>query len=311
MNAPSERNEVDQKAVGIYQKFNVTRTDGKDAPGGKHFGDEYFVLNLTTDKHALRALDAYADSCAEEYPVLATDLCELIGKRAIAANEFITVPEITLPNGIIVPSFQVGKYATAEGLAGMPEITTEHAPWVRINFQEAKEAAARAGYKVLTETQALAIAHDIVQQDINWTGGKVGEGKVYMGIHKGDVGEGQPGTYESDDAEERRWHQLSNGERIYDFAGNVYSWIFDDVQGDEKGLTTKIAVDSPSLTTAPFPSMEKGMGWRPNSEVNWSGDALIRGGCWNSEGYAGVFNLNVGWPVSDYSLVGFRCTKSL
>jgi formylglycine-generating enzyme required for sulfatase activity len=304
MNSPDK---IDQKAIGLYNKFTVTRTDGD--PTGKHANDEYFVLNLTTDKHAIPALAAYAESCAEEYPQLADDLRAKIAHSVTDGNEFVTVPETTLPNGTVVPAFQVGKYATAEGAAGLLIITAEHAPWVEINFEEAKDAAARAGYNLITETQALAIAHDIVNQDINWTGGKVGEGKVYMGLHKGNVSEGQPGSYESDDAEERRWHQLSNGERIYDFAGNVFTWVFDDVQGDGNGLSGKVAEDSPSLATAPFPSMEKGMGWRPDGARDWSGDALIRGGCWDSGSHAGVFRLSDDWPGYRYDSVGFRCTK--
>lgn len=304
MNAPEK---IDQKAVGLYHKFNIARTDGD--PTGRHANDEYFVLNLSTDKHAIPAIAAYAESCADEFPALASDLRAKIANTVTAANEFVTVPEITLPNETIVPSFQVGKYATAEGVAGLPEISAARAPWVEINFEEAKEAAARSGYKLLTETQALAIAHDIVNQDVNWTGGKVGEGHVYMGLHKDNVDEAQAGTYESDDLEERRWHQLSNGERIYDFAGNVFTWIFDDVQGDTNGLTGKIAADSPSLTTAPIPSMEKGMGWRPDGERDWSGDALIRGGFWDSGSRAGVFVLDGDWPDYRGDSVGFRCTK--
>lgn len=304
MNAPEK---IDQHQVGLYNKFIVTRADGD--PTSKHANDEYFVLNLTTDKHAIPALAAYAEACAAEYPKLADDLRAKVAENTTAANEFVTVPEITLPHGAVVPAFQVGKYATAEGLAGMPEISATRAPWVEINFEEAKEAATRAGYKLLTETQALAIAHDIVNQDINWTGGKVGEGHVYMGLHKGNVSEGEPGSYESEDPEERRWHQLSNGERLYDFAGNVFTWIFDDVQGDENGLSGKIATDSPSLTTAPYPICEKGMGWRPDGARDWSGYALIRGGCWRSGSRAGVFYLGSGWPDYRGDSVGFRCTK--
>jgi len=74
MNAVTENASLDQTAVGLYHKFNVTRTDGKDQPGGKHEHDEYFVLNLTTDKNAIPALAAYAESCTEKYPVLAADL---------------------------------------------------------------------------------------------------------------------------------------------------------------------------------------------------------------------------------------------
>ncbi len=59
---------------GLYNKFEVSRTDGASRPGKKHHGCEYFVLDLTHDKHAEAALRAYADSCAADYPLLAADL---------------------------------------------------------------------------------------------------------------------------------------------------------------------------------------------------------------------------------------------
>jgi hypothetical protein len=79
------------------------------------------------------------------------------------------------------------------------------------------------------------------------------------------------------------------------------------VQGDENGLTGKIAADSISLV-APYPSMKKGMGWRPDGERDWPGVALFRGGCWCSESHAGAFSLVDGWPDLRYDDVGFRCT---
>jgi hypothetical protein len=37
-----------------------------------------------------------------------------------------------------------------------------------------------------------------------------------------------------------------------------------------------------------------------------SGNALIRGGYWNSDDNAGVLNLNNYWPDNDNNNVGFR-----
>lgn len=65
---------MSDKKRGLYLKFEVTRTDGSSEPGGKHHGCEYFVLDLTHDKHAKAALLAYAESCELEYPLLAADL---------------------------------------------------------------------------------------------------------------------------------------------------------------------------------------------------------------------------------------------
>lgn len=70
MNATTDKNR------GLYHKFNIERTDGASAPGGKHEGCEYFILDLTHDKHAIAAILAYAKSCRKEYPKLADDLIE-------------------------------------------------------------------------------------------------------------------------------------------------------------------------------------------------------------------------------------------
>jgi hypothetical protein len=62
---------------GIYEKFTVRRNDRTDEIGGKHYGCEYFVLDLTHDPHAKAALRAYADSCESDYSLLAADLRRL------------------------------------------------------------------------------------------------------------------------------------------------------------------------------------------------------------------------------------------
>lgn len=62
------------KGVGLYHKFAVARVDGRSARGEKHFGCEYFVLDLNHDRFASAAIVAYARKCSDEYPELADDL---------------------------------------------------------------------------------------------------------------------------------------------------------------------------------------------------------------------------------------------
>ena len=69
-----EERMIDKHAAGLYRKFEVRRTDGSDAPGGKHEHCEYFVLDATHDPCAIPALRAYANACRAEYPRLAEDL---------------------------------------------------------------------------------------------------------------------------------------------------------------------------------------------------------------------------------------------
>lgn len=61
---------------GLFRKFDVRRVDGSDAPGGKHHGCRYFVLDVDHDQHAVDALIAYANSCEKTHPELARDLRE-------------------------------------------------------------------------------------------------------------------------------------------------------------------------------------------------------------------------------------------
>ena len=65
---------MNDRKHGLYEKFNVRRTDGSSQPGGKHHDCNHFVLDLTHDKHGRVALAAYADSCEREFPQLAADL---------------------------------------------------------------------------------------------------------------------------------------------------------------------------------------------------------------------------------------------
>lgn len=66
-------------ARGLYRKFiPIIRADGQSGVGKKHFGCQYFVLDLTHDPYALHAIEAYSRSCQGEYPLLASDLMEIV-----------------------------------------------------------------------------------------------------------------------------------------------------------------------------------------------------------------------------------------
>jgi hypothetical protein len=225
------------------------------------------------------------------------------------ATPFVSIPATTLPNGTVVPAFRVGRYLCSRGPDGKPTITPDGKPWVEISYHAGRQACADAGYALLTESQALALALQIASVDANWSEGKVGAGDLKQGLRNWTVRAAQPGTFTPSDPIEDRWFALPNGERICDAAGNAYAWIFDDVQGDAAGLVAKkFTKKSPSISTAPFPSLERGMGWYPKAGSEWSGDALLRGGCWLSGSSAGVFRLGGGWPDSEFDYVGFRCT---
>lgn len=71
---------MSDRTTGLYQKFNVTRTDGSSEPGGKHEHCRYIVLDVTHDPSAHEGIKAYAWAVLREgYFDLAIDLFELIG----------------------------------------------------------------------------------------------------------------------------------------------------------------------------------------------------------------------------------------
>jgi hypothetical protein len=87
--ARMEKRMADRKK-GLYDKYKVTRIDGEDrreglrgGPPGRHYGCEYFVLDLNHDPHALPAILAYASSAEEDgYRALAKDLRDKVAELA-------------------------------------------------------------------------------------------------------------------------------------------------------------------------------------------------------------------------------------
>lgn len=70
--APSDEAKKDDR--GLHGKFIVMRSDGRDAPGDKHDGCEYFVLDLTHDEAARSVMPALAAAYEAKRPQLAADL---------------------------------------------------------------------------------------------------------------------------------------------------------------------------------------------------------------------------------------------
>lgn len=109
-----------KRETGIYDKFRVERTDGKSAPGQKHDGCSYFVLDLDHDKFAWPALDAYSTYCEEEFPVLAADLRRITDPNLAAygmeplaeALSRVPVPAATEPDEAVeeIPLQAINRY---------------------------------------------------------------------------------------------------------------------------------------------------------------------------------------------------------
>jgi len=232
-------------------------------------------------------------------------------------NAFIHVPETHLPCGIVVPPFEASQFLCSKAPdSRVPRAASlaSQTPWVRISYLTALAACRAAGWSLITEQQWLAIAHDVTGQNANWTGGAFGEGKLLQGLRKRSVLAPVSGMYQPDDQAETRWKVLSNGERICDFGGNAWSWVYDDLQGGPDGVAGIVEADSPSVMTAPCDPLRSGMGIFPMAGVQrmvWDDRGLTRGGGCRSGKAAGAFALHASFLHGEYVSVGFRATRPI
>lgn len=230
-------------------------------------------------------------------------------------HAFIHVPETHLPCGIVVPPFEASQFLCSKAPdSRVPRAASlaSKTPWVRISYLTALAACRAAGWSLITERQWLAIAHDAAGQNCNWTGGKVGLGKLKQGLRKRSILSPASGMYQPDDKSEARWKTLSNGQKLCDFGGNAWSWVYDDIQGGQEGVTGVVEPDSPSVTTAPCDPRADGMGIFPkagSARLVWDDRGLIRGGGCCSGKDAGAFALYAALLNFQYAMVGFRATR--
>jgi hypothetical protein len=246
------------------------------------------------------------------------NLAEMVSKTAIAAlsrgfpHAFVVVAQTTLMCGTTVPAFAVARWLAARGPDGRILLSATADPWVNIGYLAARAACCESALRLLTESQALAIAQDLARQPVNWSGGAVGVGKLFQGLHLSSFDRPQAACVPAVHQSERRWHMLSSGQRIVDIAGNAFNWVFDDIQGDAAGLVARaFAADSPTVSEAPGATMEHGLGWWPRQGCGWHGRALARGGSWSSQDGSGLFTVIDEKPRAERPYIGFRCTLPL
>lgn len=226
------------------------------------------------------------------------------------ATGYIEIPDTTLPNGSVVPSFVVGQYYCSKASGGKATVSPIDLPWVDITYEEAAIACKRSGGSLITERQCLAIATRIAADPRNWIGG-VESGTLKQGLHNGSVSSPQPGNYTPPDPIEDRWFYVTDNDKICDFAGNIFGWAFDDVQGNRTGVIDRaISAQSISITSAPFPSLQRGMGKMAEPGYDWEGMVMARGGGVNGGDNTGVFRMRACWPTERFDHIGFRMVRS-
>ena len=241
------------------------------------------------------------------------------------------------------------KCSNADGqsclLTDTPTSTTGGTPWVSISQTDAEAECASIGAQLISNEQWMTIATNIANQGNNWNGGTVGTGALYAGHNdnspsnaleassndsNGCFGtvDGSTTTCTGATGQQRRTHSLSNGEVIWDMAGNVWEWTsYYDPNNKptpaSSGFTEYYHSGTRATGTTEHPltefisqegidgnwSRNEGTGYLyPGSEG--SGGALRRGGAWLNNTGTGVFAASL-YDGSSYSITdfGFRCVR--
>lgn len=194
------------------------------------------------------------------------------------------------------------------------------------------------GCHLITDAEWMTIAQNIASVVSNWSGGSVGSGYIYSGhndagptlslVADSNDSNGYLGTGQSSPSNQRRTLTLSNGEVIWDFAGDVWEWTTGQNPGGGQpaGMSSWAyyqwnAISGGTFAVSPYPSStgisgasswtsSNGIGklWGNSSDVTLHG--LIRGGSWDSNVGAGIFGMTLdNVPTNTYRSLGFRVAR--
>lgn len=216
-------------------------------------------------------------------------------------------------------------------------------PWVNMSQPNAIAEAAALGssYHLITEGEWLTIAQNVLGVSSNWSGGSVGLGYIYSGHNDGSPYNTVPASTDDNDnfsyitgssANQRRTLMLSNGEVIWDLAGNAWEWTSDTITGTKQpGLSGEASyvwkewnngsllmnglsgVSRPSATStaAASYSSTQGIGQLLSNYSDSILRGYLRGGSFGNGISTGVLTLNFGHaPSSTGDDFGFRVSKN-
>lgn len=223
-------------------------------------------------------------------------------------NDSVPIATIICPTGfIIVPGsatystsdFCVMKYEAKNAGSNIPTSVAAGTPWLGLSELQAATYSANVvgctGCHLITESEWMTIAQNVLRVTNNWSGGAVGSGFIYSGHNDNSAGalaastdnDGYSGTGNTTGSSQRRTLTLTNGEVIWDLAGNLSEWTSNTPTGEQ-----------PSLNGA-------GYAWRDWPSINYLGTVLpnpspLATGITNAETWTSANN-GIGKVYSSYT----------
>lgn len=227
--------------------------------------------------------------------------------------------------------------------AFVPESRVTGTPWVNITQPLAivESQTVCTGCHLITDAEWLTIASNALSLSSNWQGGQVGSGYIYSGHNDNAPAnslaaavDSDPynGTGQTSPSNQKRTLTLTNGEVIWDLAGNVSEFTASRTGSQPGGVSgwawrewTAVA-DSNLLSPNPSPVTTgitgsnlwdswKGIGklYSSSTAANSNPDTyvLLRGGPFNvASSGAGVLSLNLSYGQASINIsAGFRVAK--
>lgn len=247
----------------------------------------------------------------------------------VCPTGYIFVPALS---GYTSRDFCVAKYEMKNDGYGTALPLAAGTPWVSINRATARLAcqALGYGYDMISNDQWQTIARNIAGVASNWSDGVVGTQELNRGHSDNSPSSVLAAAADSDPCNgtgqtcsatvwspQRRTHTLSNGNIIWDFAGNAAEWITNDsnVSNGSNGFIstmssgdlrqTRYGAAAGTFCATPSASPYCGMGY---GGVSFIAGAIYRGGYYGITTSTGVFTTYLdNSSTSTTTYLGFRC----
>ena len=249
-----------------------------------------------------------------------------------AGSNFIEVPGNSKYN---TNNFCVMKFE-ARNVGGVATSAATGTPWTALSLVGAKTASENAcsGCHLITDPEWMTIVDNVINNPENWSTGVVGAGFVYSGHNDNSPAsllsastndsDSYVGTGNVSPSNQKRTLTLSNGEVIWDLAGNGVERTNTTIimqpgldgqsayaNNDYTNVNMKLNGMSPlGWPLAPYFNSSNGIGRvYSNPSLNVE-KAITRGGSYNYGSAGGVLSLDLrGAPTSAYADLTFRVAK--
>lgn len=295
------------------------------------------TVDLTTSTLSTGANQLYANSRNLNVSACSTVFASYT--RHMCPAEYVEVPSSTPGvNSFCVMRYEsrchdpnTGTFCVASSgapSASKTAISSETgALWVSINHDEAKTACTNLNainsvtnkYDLISNAEWMVLAKDIEDQPANWDNNTPGTGCLFRGNNgtNDSCGYGAGSTETGTGRNVKARHVLSNGQQIWDVAGNVWEFIDWTLGGpNDKGPTTcnfswtsLPMVNCPDLLPDQYMSQFASANGMGNIYgANPTSGATIRGGDYYDNANAGVFAIWLDLTSTEVGgNIGFRC----